>query len=62
VAIFIVERRLAGLSLEHLAAAHRALAESARRLSVGDDYVRYLRSTFVPARARCLCVFEAHPV
>ena len=58
-AIFIVQRSLPGLSLEHLAAAHRALAESARRLSVGEDCVRYLRSTFVPARARCLCVFEA---
>lgn len=57
--IFIVERRLPGLSPEHLATAHRALAESARRLSAGDDRVRYLRSTFAPATARCLCVFEA---
>jgi Nickel responsive protein SCO4226-like len=59
VAVFLVERRLPGMSLEHLAAAHRALAASAHRLSSGGDRVRYLRSTFVPARARCLCVFEA---
>jgi Protein of unknown function (DUF4242) len=59
VAVFVVERTLPGMSLEHLAAAHRALAESARRLSSGDSHVRYLRSTFAPARARCLCVFEA---
>jgi hypothetical protein len=59
VAVFVVERTLPGMSLEHLAAAHRALAESSRRLSSGDDRVRYLRSTFAPARARCLCVFEA---
>ena len=59
VAVFVVERRLPGMSLEHLAAAHRALAEGSRRLSSGDDRVRYLRSTFAPARARCLCVFEA---
>lgn len=58
-AVFIVERTLPGMSLEHLAAAHRALAEGSRRLSSGDDRVRYLRSTFTPARARCLCVFEA---
>lgn len=58
-AIFIVERRLPELSLEHLAAAHRALAESSRRLSMGGDSVRYLRSTFSPALGRCLCVFEA---
>jgi hypothetical protein len=59
VAVFVVERSLPGMSLEHLAAAHRALAECSRRLSSGDDQVRYLRSTFAPARGRCLCVFEA---
>jgi hypothetical protein len=59
VAVFVVDRTLPGMSLEHLAAAHRALAESCRRVSSGDDLVRYLRSTFAPARARCLCVFEA---
>ena len=59
VAVFLVERRLPGMSLAHLAAAHRALAASARRLSSGGDRVRYLRSTFVPADARCLCAFEA---
>jgi hypothetical protein len=59
VAIFIVERRLQGLSPEHLAALHRALAESARRLSADEDSVSYLRSMFAPNRARCLCVFQA---
>ena len=58
-AIFIVERRLQGLSPEHLAALHRALAESSRRLSAGEDSVRYLRSMIAPARALCLCVFQA---
>lgn len=58
-AIFIVERTLPELSLEQLAAAHRALAESSRRLSLGVERVRYLRSTFAPTRARCVCVFEA---
>jgi len=59
VAVFLVECRLPGMSLEDVAAARRALAASARRLSSGGDRVRYLRSTFVPARARCLCMFEA---
>lgn len=59
-AIFIVERRLQGLSPEHLAALHRALAESTRRLSAGEDSVRYLRSMIAPARALCLCVFQAN--
>jgi hypothetical protein len=59
VAIFIVERRLPGLSLAHLGTAHRALAEGSRRLSKDDEPVRYLRCTFAPARERCWCVFEA---
>jgi hypothetical protein len=59
VAIFIVERRLQGLSSDQLAALHRALAESSRRLSVGEDGVRYLRSMYAPGRALCLCVFLA---
>jgi hypothetical protein len=59
VAIFIVERRLQRLSSEHLAALHRALAESTRRHSAGDDSVRYLRSMYAPGRALCLCVFQA---
>jgi hypothetical protein len=59
VAIFIVERRLPELSLEHLIMAQRALADSSRRISMGGDSVRYLRSTFFPAVGRCVCMFEA---
>lgn len=58
-ATYIVERRLQGLRPEQLSAVHRALAESSRRLSVGEDRVRYLRSMFAPGRALCLCVFQA---
>ena len=57
--IFIVQRTLPGLRPEHLAAVHRALAKSSRRLSVGGDRVRYLRSIFAPARAVSVCVFQA---
>ena len=58
-AIFIVERRLPELSLAHLVVAHQALAESSRRISMGGDSVRYLRSTFSPSAGRCVCLFEA---
>lgn len=58
-ATFIVEHRLPGLRGEHLAAVHRALAESSRRLSIGPDRVSYVRSILVPARGACVCVFEA---
>lgn len=60
--VFVVERRLLGVGPDHLAAVHRALAESARRLSGRGDVVRYLRCTFLPDAARCLCVFEANSV
>ena len=59
VKIFIVQRTLPGLRPEHLAAVHRALPESSRRLSVGGERVRYLRSTFAPARAVAFCLFHA---
>ena len=58
--VFVVERRLLGVGPDHLGAVHRALAESARRLSGRGDVVRYLRCTFIPHAARCLCVFEAN--
>ena len=60
--VFAVERTLSGLSLVHLAAAQRALGESARRLSGERGVVRYLRCTFTPHAERCLCVFEANSV
>jgi Protein of unknown function (DUF4242) len=59
VATYIVERRLQGLRREQLFAVHRALAESSRRLSVGEERVRYVRSMFAPEPALCLCVFQA---
>lgn len=57
--VYVVERDVRGLSAEQLATLHRAVAESARRLSVGGESVRYLRSLFASEHARCLCVFEA---
>lgn len=58
--VFVVERRLLGVDRGRLAGVHRALAESARRLSQRGDVVRYLRCTFIPGASRCLCVFEAN--
>lgn len=58
--VFVVERTMPGLSLDHLAGVHRALAESTRRVSGDGERVRYLRCTFRPDAARCSCVFEAN--
>ncbi len=54
---FLVERRLPGLSREHLAMVQRSLHAVA-----GAAAVSYRHSLWVPAQERCLCVFEADSV
>jgi Protein of unknown function (DUF4242) len=56
---YIVERALPGLSARHRSAMQYALREASRRLTSSGSPVRYLGSTFVPARSRCFCLFEA---
>ena len=51
---FLVERRLPGLTREHLATVQRSLQAVAEAAGV-----RYVRSTWLPAQVRCLCLFEA---
>ncbi len=51
---FLVERRLPGLTREHLALVQRSLHAVA---STGG--ATYARSFWIPAQDRCLCVFEA---
>lgn len=54
---FLVERRLPGLSREHLAMVQRSLHTVS-----GAAEVRYVRSIWLPAQERCLCVFEADSI
>ena len=56
---YLVERDLLGMTRGQRAAAHRAAAETARRLTAAGNPVRYIRSLFLPLEARCLCLFEA---
>ena len=58
-AIYMVERELAGIGIEELAGAQRAAIDTSRRFTAAGTPVRYLRSTFVPVDGRCLCLFEA---
>ncbi len=56
---YMVDRDLPGISMEDLAAAQqRAIEWSDRYRAKGKD-VRYIRSTFVPGDAHCMCLFEA---
>jgi hypothetical protein len=57
--IYMVERDLPGITADGLAGAQRAAIESAQRSTTGGTPVRYIRSTFVPGEARCMCLFEA---
>jgi Protein of unknown function (DUF4242) len=50
--VFMVERDLAGISMENLAAAQ------ATAIAKEGTETRYLRSMFVPEDGRCFCLFE----
>ncbi|MGH9361932.1 MAG: DUF4242 domain-containing protein [Thermoanaerobaculia bacterium] len=57
--VYMVERDLPGITMEQLGAAQKAAIETAGRMTAEGDTVRYIRSTFVPAESRCMCLFEA---
>ena len=58
-AVYMVERELAGITTDGLAGAQRAAIASAQKSTTQGTPVRYIRSTFVPGEARCMCLFEA---
>ena len=57
--IFMVERDLPGITNEQLAGAQQAAIASSQKSTQSGTPVRYIRSTFVPGEARCMCLFEA---
>ena len=58
-AIYMVERDLPGFTDEQLAGAQRAAIAGSQKSTTSGTPVRYIRSTFVPGEARCMCLFEA---
>lgn len=58
-AVYMVERDLPGITLEQLGGAQRAAIDTSQRFSDEGKQVRYIRSTYVPGEARCMCLFEA---
>lgn len=58
-AVYMVERNLAGITMPQLAGAQQAAISTARRFTADGIPVRYIRSTFVPGEARCMCLFDA---
>ena len=58
-AVYMVERDLKGITMDQLAAAQKRAIATGEELSAQGKAVRYIRSTFVPGEARCMCLFEA---
>jgi hypothetical protein len=55
----MVDRDLPGITLDQLAAAQRAAIETSKEFTANGKPVRYIRSTFVPGEAHCMCLFES---
>lgn len=58
-AVYMVDRDLPGISMEQLADAQRRAIDWSQRYRSEGRNVRYIRSTFVPGEAHCMCLFEA---
>jgi len=56
---YLVERVLPGADLGSVQALCRAADAACQRFAAEDKPIRYLRTTFVPGRSRCSCLFEA---
>jgi muconolactone delta-isomerase len=57
--VYMVERDMPGVGMEHLAAAQKRAILVGRELTAQGKEVRYIRSTFVPGESKCMCLFEA---
>ena len=58
-AVYMVERDLPGISMEQLAGAQKAAIETGQQMTAEGKNVNYIRTTFVPDEAKCMCLFEA---
>ena len=58
-AVYMVERDLPGVTTDQLAAAQKAAIETGQQFTAEGKNVRYIRTTFVPGEAHCMCLFEA---
>ncbi len=60
--VYMVDRSLPGISMDQLAAAQRVAIETSQRFTKEGKPVRYIRTTFVPGEAHCMCLFEAQNI
>jgi len=57
--VYMVDRELPGIKMEQLAAAQKAAIDLSQKMTAQGKTVRYIRTTFVPGEAHCMCLFEA---
>jgi len=57
--VYMVERDLPGIQMDQLAAAQKAAIATSDQFTAEGKPVRYIRTTFVPGEAHCMCLFEA---
>ena len=57
--VYMVERSLPGVQTNQLVAAQKAAIETSKQFTAGGKDIRYIRTTFVPSEAHCMCLFEA---
>jgi len=57
--VYMVERTLPGIEMNQLAAAQKAAIQTGKQFTAQGKNVRYIRTTFVPGEAHCMCLFEA---
>ena len=58
-AVYLVDSVILGVTIDQLTTALPAVIETCQRFSARGEYVRYIRSTYIPGESRCLCLFEA---
>lgn len=57
--VYLVDRNLPGITMDRLAAAQKAAIETGQKMTAEGKPVQYIRSTFVPGEAHCMCLFES---
>jgi muconolactone delta-isomerase len=57
--VYMVERQLPGITMEQLGGAQQAAIATSQQFTSQGKTVRYIRSTYVPGEAHCMCLFEA---
>lgn len=57
--VYMVERSLPGVTMDQLGKAQQSAINTSQQFTAQGKDVRYIRTTFVPGEAHCMCLFEA---